>query len=541
MNKGEIDLTDDFPLNPGYQVELLNKPGSEHPHDIVIRMAENNDIPGLIAIINTKWRDPNDIVMASAIYHSIWYLLYKGKIYAVFMIALSLSKYGYQSPVIAFALSIGGLLYNDDQAEKRGIEALAASSQQMTQEQYVQTYGNIVLITAHRLLNVFIHDEDNGKTLRLLEIIKIVDPCLRSMFDWDVSLPPLLQKPWHQPSHEPNKQITYPLPPSVEPRQQRRVLVTGRGVMVEELREPDSGPRIVHAMNQYGWQTEFLSIVDGVNWWQIIPEICRQHNIDVLIIEDDLICMNELTRRIRAQMIDEVRHDNPHIKVGGYLCDSWVQPAILKETSRILDFIWDFTSFSLSIWKEPNLAHKMICLPCPFTDIFGSTNQPLIPELFFSGSVKGFNWHRAFWVAATNHLKLPVNVKITAHLQDGLPVLESFALYMQSLTESTCCLNFTMRPDINHSRIVTGRSFEAILSGALLVQELTPDMHHFFVPGKHYLEFSSISELSAIVQFIRENREKAEEIRRCGYEFAKEQYNDEKLIGYLEKHIFYSN
>ena len=134
-------------------------------------------------------------------------------------------------------------------------------------------------------------------------------------------------------------------------------------------------------------------------------------------------------------------------------------------------------------------------------------------------------------------LALPLKKRLSSHLPDGLLALDSFALYMQALSEATCCLNFSMRP--NQERVVTFRCFETILGGSLLVQEASPSMHCYFIAGEHYLEFSSLADLAAVSHFIANNREEAEEIRRSGHAFAQEHYRDEKIIGYLDKFLYF--
>jgi spore maturation protein CgeB len=94
-----------------------------------------------------------------------------------------------------------------------------------------------------------------------------------------------------------------------------------------------------------------------------------------------------------------------------------------------------------------------------------------------------------------------------------------------------------MRPD--QSRIVTGRTFEAILAGALLAQEANPDMDYYFVSGEHYLSFSTFPELRAIARFIAEHPDDAEHIRRTGNAYGKATYNDDKLIGHLDRRLFF--
>jgi spore maturation protein CgeB len=95
-----------------------------------------------------------------------------------------------------------------------------------------------------------------------------------------------------------------------------------------------------------------------------------------------------------------------------------------------------------------------------------------------------------------------------------------------------------MRPNL--SRILTGRFFETVLAGALLIQEETPEMDHYLVAGEHFLAFRTVSELRAIVRFIAEHPEQAEAIRRQGNAFARARYNDEALIASLDAHLFHT-
>ena len=163
--------------------------------------------------------------------------------------------------------------------------------------------------------------------------------------------------------------------------------------------------------------------------------------------------------------------------------------------------------------------------------MYGLPNAPLQPRLTFTGGVFGYNWHRVFWLAAAQQ-SIPLEFHQSTHICDGMSVLDSYAAYFRRLAVGGASVNFSMRPNL--SRILTGRFFETVLSGALLVQEETPDMAYYLTPGEHFLSFRSISELRAIVRFIDEAPEQAEVIRRCGNDFARAHYNDESLIGYLD-------
>ena len=185
------------------------------------------------------------------------------------------------------------------------------------------------------------------------------------------------------------------------------------------------------------------------------------------------------------------------------------------------------------------MYNKVLSTPLPHDGNFTPPDQPLNPKMLFAGSVSGFNWHRAFWLSACHHRGLPIEQKVSNHATDGLSALDSYRVYMQGLSASTSCINFAMRSDL--TSIVTGRCFEVIVSGSLLVQEATPDMHYYFTAGEHYLEFSTFSELCAIARFITENKDEAEAIRRNGYDFVREKYGDDKIVGYIDEFLFYQN
>jgi spore maturation protein CgeB len=94
-----------------------------------------------------------------------------------------------------------------------------------------------------------------------------------------------------------------------------------------------------------------------------------------------------------------------------------------------------------------------------------------------------------------------------------------------------------MRQDLT-TFLVTGRSFEILAAGSLLVQEACPDMDCFFIAGEHYLPFSTFAELRGIVDFLRRQPEEAERVRRAGNAFYRARYHDDKLIGYLDHALY---
>lgn len=459
------------------------------------------------------------------------------------IIAVTLNNRGVQDPIISLALNVSGIFLKKQDIIQVGLNILRMQSDALPQQLHQKIYNERIAPLMIALLNIGIKSENNQFILQTLEILKAFYPHFRTVFDLDAPVPQLSLEKMRRAGRERAKLFSYLLPPGSIPHQKRHVIVSGRETFFQRpgSRLMDIGPRMTAAMNQYGWQAEFCALGSNsfiVNMRKII-EMCQQQKPDILFLDDDM--QLEVTD-MRAEMIRIIRQEVPNIKIVGTLLDSWERANKLAENMIHLDLIWDLTLPSLPLWKEPQFSKKILCMPGLFSWDIDTLNKPLITKMLFHGSVTAFNWHRAFWFSAIEHLKIPIRKTLTTHfVDDNLSPIESYKHYMAGLAEATCCLNFTMRPDYNKTCVVTNRTYETIFSGSLLVQEKTSDMDYFFVAGEHYLEFSSLAELSAITQLITENKEEVEEIRRCGNAFARTNYNDNTLIGYLENKLYSSH
>ena len=501
--------------------------------ETVLHLDKNDNIDGLLDFILQENHDPTEILL------SIWHLLATKRLRSAFALAMMLANQGSTHPAISMALSAGGQFFGNASEETRGLQGLHSQVDALSEEQQSMFYSHIVIPTITHLLEQALQTDDTVKILNILNILKASDPRLRYMLDFDAPIAKFSLETQRQQGRAKAKLISYPLPPPGTPRPRRRVLVAGRETffMRPSSRLMDTGPRIVSAMNSYGWQAEFYGITksDSVDECRAITERCRQQDIDILLLDDELLFG---VQEARAEMILQLRQEKPTFKVVGFLHDTWAQKSeALTKSSALLDVVWEETSPASPIWQHVAPNVKMLYLPHPSAGNVCMPKKPLTPSMVFAGSVNLFNWHRAFWLAAIEHLNLPIHTIQSTHRADGLSALDSYALHMQELAEATCCFNISMRP--NRDCIATGRSFEVIYNGSLLVQDVSPNMDRYFIAGEHYLEFSSLAELTAISRFLVTHREEAEEVRRCGTTFALEHYNDEKLIGYLDRQLYF--
>jgi hypothetical protein len=267
-----------------------------------------------------------------------------------------------------------------------------------------------------------------------------------------------------------------------------------------------------------------------------IADMCRQTNAEILVLDDNLI-ENVPIRRVRAELIAQLRESLPDLKIVSVYFDPWMLAANdLREASAMVDVVW--APFpSMPLWKTPEFESKVLMATWPLGFDFTPPAAPIQPRLTFAGGVMGYNWHRALWLGAAQHEGLPIDRQVSSHKPDGLGAIESFAGYLGRLANATCSLNLSMRGDLQ--KVVTARTFETIFSGALLVEEWSPDLDHYFVAGEHYFPFTNFAELRAIIGFIQAHPEEAQEIRKRGNEFALQYYSDARAMGALDRLLFH--
>lgn len=478
--------------------------------------------------------------ISAAIPHEVYQLLFQSRFLEAHVLAQLARGQGVTNPILAFAQAVGGFLFGNNGEEVPVTAVLAAMVDALPKEQKDVIANAIVHpIISQVILADYSIVRDHPRALRILEIYKAGSPVFRSIFNWEDEATALHVEDLRRQGRARARLITFADPPTGAPRKPWRAIVAMRKLIFPsnpESRLFDMGPRMESAMNAYGWRASHFGMrFDYQENFAALAEFCVQENADILFLDDYQIQV-EASHNERAALIAGLRQKLPNLKVVAVYLDPWaIDASVLIKTSTQLDAIWAHFPAN-PVWSEPALADKIMTVPFPHAGNFGESTAPLSSRMKFVGGIFKYNWYRTMWLAGVLH-GLPVEAEMSTHMADGLSVLDSYVDYMGRIEASTCVLNFSMRQDM--SRIITGRSFETILAGALLVQEDAPDMDSYFVAGEHYLNFSTVPQLRAIARFIAERPEEAEEIRRAGNAFARARYGDDKLIGYLDKQLFY--
>lgn len=472
-----------------------------------------------------------------------------------FLLAKLLAQEGVEDPILSTARILGGMVGGNPEEERLGLESLRAQADRLSTEQQTTLYQTVSEIATSILgtptLGPPIPPSDGEQMLRKGEIAKAILPHMRTRFDMNAPVLPLNLERMRQRGRAQARLISYPELSPPTRRQRRRVVVSMREHIFfgnPTARFADEGARILHAMQGYGWdgeeslfKTAPYRLAEFQEDCRNIIETCRRNAADLFIFDMNIIG-DFLCVRTIGEMMAQLRQENSSIKIVGCILDAWAIPQqILSEMVALIDLAWTFDAPSLPYWSHPSVVGKVLqIVPVPLAVPMQLPDKPLIPQLLFHGNVVSNNFLslRRLWLAASEKLGLPIQKRTSTHELDGLPPLEGYRQYRQGLYDATCVLNICMREQAVTRHIVSGRIFEGMLSGALVVQESTPDMCYYFVPGDHYLEFSTLAELASIVQFIENNRDEAEEIRHQGCAFARERYSDDKLLGHLDRLLY---
>lgn len=508
--------------------------------ETVFQLDAQNDIVGLQKFILGK---PYSV-------EHVWVALQKllaiGRVRSSYLLALMLDKGGNSHFFISLALAAGGFDAGNAADEARGMQMLTAQADAMTFAQRETVFSkenylaqNFVSPLMVNMLNSVLPKGDASLVMRVLDILKAAVPLFRDKFDWNAPIPTYDWQAARRQGREDARILINPVPPADAPRVPRRAVVAWpkghRGW----------GNRNATTLSRYGWQAEqydpLLELDKADDYCRGLVELCRQKKVELVLIEFFGAGTQWLLDRIDIYkgLIAQLRQDNPDIKVGGVMVDvhGGREQLILEKMADHIDVLWSYLTYPLPHYANPTWEKKVLRTWVPYCD--GNTGTPdrsLLPQLLFDATIHAGSWSRVFWVAATDRLGLPITKHVNQFTYDSASYkqspLDDYAAYMRRLGDATCCLLYS---DFS----VHGRTFEVPLMGSLLVQEEAIGMRGFFIPGEHFLEFSSIAELAGLVHFIRDHREEAEEVRRAGNAYARERYNDYRLVAELDKKLFF--
>jgi hypothetical protein len=190
----------------------------------------------------------------------------------------------------------------------------------------------------------------------------------------------------------------------------------------------------------------------------------------------------------------------------------------VEEFNLSKDFWWPYFS-------HPNSSHPII----------PSTRSRKSNDLIFSGNLRFADRRR--WLYHTSDIAKILGIKFKVESLDyNLNSWKSRTEYITELQNATACLNFSWKKP--HFTLITFRTLDVISSGIALLQQEDPaskPLQDFFIPYKHYLPFTNLNDLSAILHVMKERPEIIHRIAQAGAEFYKARYSRDFLWSILEE------
>ncbi len=301
-----------------------------------------------------------------------------------------------------------------------------------------------------------------------------------------------------------------------------------------ESRRHDLGPRFQKAFTRHGWAMELIDFdyPGSESNERIIQAVEKEEKLDCDIFMVDAQSPYFDNRDIRA-FGNSVRNANPNLITIGVFPDSWI-PSVdqkIAEYDESFDFIWEVTGRRK--FAENFKAEKILYLPVPIGIDVEKSNPG--DKIRFSGGINLANFSRLFWLSHFTVNHTDIDVDISGHESEDTDVLDSYRKYMGRVSSARIGINLTTRT--NGTQIVPGRAYETMAAGVPLVQEYAEDMHQFFEPGVHYLEFSNFEEFDELSRRYFNDETALKEIGVAGYQKFKNDFSDHAILSHVYDRI----
>ncbi|RAU23201.1 hypothetical protein CU669_03310 [Paramagnetospirillum kuznetsovii] len=165
---------------------------------------------------------------------------------------------------------------------------------------------------------------------------------------------------------------------------------------------------------------------------------------------------------------------------------------------------------------------KVVIVPLPSLHSSFLDHAERRPGLTFVGNIA---WQPRIMVLAvlmTEDIAFTAITGARRHAETG-----DTDAYARLLTRTQANLNVSRHAADDH--LVTGRVWETIAAGALLVEQDNPATAKFFTPYRHYLPWTNVEDIVHIAHFIGRRPDLAARIAQDAHDWAKRHYNGHRF------------
>jgi hypothetical protein len=445
--------------------------------------------------------------------------------------ALEMDQAGFRHPLLALMLAEAAFREGDDIASHRGLALIDEIYKGDPEAQRIMIEFTRDVFMTH--VAPAYGAGQSSIVLGYLEIARRVLPELVEVFGHSSEAP--------QSPQPPVQRLSLPMPPGRQAKPGRRLLFFMRKFYFgPHSREHDFGARMCHGMARGGWVAKAVDpTYQGRTHIEArtedLMDLALDFQADIILID---FCGLVLPPYVLIEFIEQCRRRLPGTKIVFIHFDPWQREtwASTRSLAKHVDLIWSHFP-SIPLWAAPELESKVSLAPFPVG--VGVEEMQAIarrPVSVFQGAIENYNATRAFWLAALEQKGAPISVRLTDHQDDGLSAIDSYRKYLEGFFSVDRLVNFAMRQD--GSRIITGRTFEAIHAGACLIQEQAADVDYYFEPGVDYFRFTTLGELEDILNRVEREPELARRTGQKAQAYYRDHYDDELLVAHLDQVLF---
>ncbi len=206
----------------------------------------------------------------------------------------------------------------------------------------------------------------------------------------------------------------------------------------------------------------------------------------------------------------------------GYLGDAWGD-----YWASIADYWAPATNLMMHIAPGGGAEQKasnssiLFCSPCPVNRLSFYPVHETAYDLSFVGSYGSYL--RPFWLTHAMIQAQQLNLRHCLNAHQRTNNCPTMAEYSAIVRQSRIVLNFSSR--LENTKAMTGRPWEVLNAGRLLLEEENDPIKHFFVPFVHYVPFENALQLRHLIRFFVRHPEIAQRIGKNAVEFCDEYYS----------------
>lgn len=251
-------------------------------------------------------------------------------------------------------------------------------------------------------------------------------------------------------------------------------------------------------------------------------------NPDIVFLETNFI--GDKTT-INAEFVREMKRQC-HSKFVGFVGDAWHSHgrSVVRYWADVCDLVLHNCPPQSTHEPDGNnidLPANSLMIPLPVNRLSFHNEEPKDIDLVFSGTFS--TGLRAFWLpfAMRTVQNERLNAHIVVHERQKNEALNEED-YGRDIRHAKIVFNFPSRSYTGQPvKALTGRVWQVIASGALLLEEEEEAIKTFFVPFIHYVPFRTVGELSMFISFFAKNESYRRRIAESGEQWLSENYNNE--------------